>query len=128
MASTSFFFLVCSLPYCLIYHKSNIERSETDFTFTLIVVHILSYSNNSFNFVFYYLFSEKYREELSNLFWTGKIRNKKRNAMKIINNYSTSQPNRINIKQTQSLKLNDSLLNLNNNIISTNNNIISAKF
>lgn len=68
LTATNIFFLLCSLPYCIIYHKSNSERTETDFTFTLIVVHILSYSNNSLNFIFYYIFSEKYREKMNSFF------------------------------------------------------------
>ncbi len=68
LTATNIFFIVCSLPYCIIYHKSNSERTETDFSLTLIIVHILSYTNNSFNFLFYNFFSEKYTEELKLFF------------------------------------------------------------
>jgi hypothetical protein len=73
LTATNIFFLICSLPYCIIYHKSNSERTETDFTFTLIIVHILSYSNNSMNFIFYYIFSEKYREKMNSFFCSSSL-------------------------------------------------------
>ncbi len=81
LTGTNAFFILCSLPYCIIYHKSNSERTETDFSFSLIIVYILSYSNNSFNFVFYGLFSERYKEEISVVF--SKLNFKRRkNALK----------------------------------------------
>ena len=78
LTATNAFFIICSLPYCIIYHKSNSERTETDFSLTLIIVHILSYTNNSFNFIFYNFFSEKYMEELKLYFCKKQQKHNKR--------------------------------------------------
>jgi hypothetical protein len=38
---------------------------SSNFSMTLLIVHILAYSNNSFNFLFYGLFSKQYRETVA---------------------------------------------------------------
>ncbi len=102
LTSANAFFIICSLPYCIIYHKSNSERTETDFSFSLIIVHILSYSNNSLNFVFYGLFSEKYKEEMSTLFWKRHFKTR-RNALK--------RSSRLNGQNLMPMKMNNQSLN-----------------
>lgn len=59
------FFLSCSLPYCLTNY--NFELEEHLNKFIVFVYNILAYSINSFNFLFYGLFSEKYRLVLTSL-------------------------------------------------------------
>jgi hypothetical protein len=99
LTSANAFFIICSLPYCIIYHKSNSERTETDFSFSLIIVHILSYSNNSFNFIFYGLFSEKYKQEISVLFCKSHFR-RRRNALQ--RSIAFNERNILSIKNNQS--------------------------
>jgi hypothetical protein len=60
---TNFAFIVFSLPYSIL-NNNNIVKSTHD---SLHVAHILAYSNNSFNFIFYVIFSVKYRSEFYNL-------------------------------------------------------------
>ena len=64
------FFILCSLPLCLnsIYHNYKIGENESSFH---AYFHILAYSNNSFNFIFYYIFSSKYQEIISLIFFKG---------------------------------------------------------
>jgi hypothetical protein len=62
LMATNLFFIVCTLPYCILSHKSISIDSENNFSLTLLIVHILAYSNNSFNFIFYGLFSKQYRQ------------------------------------------------------------------
>ena len=61
---TNFAFIVFSLPYSIL-NNNNIVTTTHD---SLHVAHILAYSNNSFNFIFYVIFSVKYRSELTDLF------------------------------------------------------------
>ena len=58
----NFYFVICSLPLCLsmFYYKYMGQQLETHSFQTFF--HILAYSNNSFNFVFYFIFSHKYRQ------------------------------------------------------------------
>ena len=74
LIATNIFFIVCSLPYCILSYKSNKSNKNTKFSQTLFIVHILSYLNNSFNFVNFILFSQQYREIVLN--WYKKIRPK----------------------------------------------------
>ena len=64
---TNLFFIICSMPLCssLVYYRYKDEQEETHSVQSIF--HLLAYSNNSFNFVFYYIFSCKYRQTLSKL-------------------------------------------------------------
>jgi hypothetical protein len=64
---TNLYFIICSLPLCisLIYYKFIGIRNETHLVQTAF--HVLAYSNNSINFVFFSLFSKKYQERFRNL-------------------------------------------------------------
>jgi hypothetical protein len=64
---TNIFFILCSLPLCIImiYNKMNGNSKKQHFIKTFF--HLMAYSNNSFNFLFYILFSQKYRLVLSSL-------------------------------------------------------------
>jgi hypothetical protein len=63
---TDVFFLVCSLPYCLNNNFNNFLDSNN--RLTLFIYNIMAYSNNSFNFLFYGMFSSRYRAILASLF------------------------------------------------------------
>ena len=64
---TNIFFIMCSLPLCIImiYNKMNQASPKQHFIKTFF--HLMAYSNNSFNFIFYILFSQKYRLVVSSL-------------------------------------------------------------
>jgi hypothetical protein len=68
LTATNIYFIICSLPYCILCLKLNFTEYSSKFTQTLFIVHILSYSNNSFSFVFYGLFSKQYRDSAALLF------------------------------------------------------------
>ena len=74
------YFLSCSLPY--FYTSTNFSfLNHDDLSKTTVFrYHILSYSVNCFNFIFYGLFSEKYRHVLKNLIFYKVMR--KQNKMK----------------------------------------------
>jgi hypothetical protein len=60
LCTTNFFFVLFSLPYSIT--NNNFVTLEPGF---ILVTHMLAYSNNSFNFLFYIIFSGKYRSKLS---------------------------------------------------------------
>jgi hypothetical protein len=64
LLSTNTFFLICSLSFCFFNIKNNSQRAKSG-SFDYI---LFSYSNNAFNFIFYGLFAEKYRQVLYNIF------------------------------------------------------------
>jgi hypothetical protein len=83
LTSTNIYFVISSMPFFVVFHVYNakIEEKEkytTNYASLLIIVHILAYSNNSANFIFYGLFSKKYREEIS-IFLKFKKRQSKNN-------------------------------------------------
>ncbi len=61
---TNGYFIVCSLPYCTLNFMFNYSPSANWVTW-LLVVNALAYSHNSINFVFYLLFSQKYRQTIA---------------------------------------------------------------
>jgi hypothetical protein len=65
---TNLYFVFCSLPLCvtMTYNKLKYDQNETSFLQTFL--HIMAYSNNSVNFLFYLMFSQKYRLVIGNLF------------------------------------------------------------
>ena len=67
LTSTNLFFILCSLPYCILSFRSNDESTFSNLTQTLLIIHIFSYSNNSFNFIYYSLFSKQYRDSIMKL-------------------------------------------------------------
>lgn len=62
---TNSYFLISLLPYSVsfIYGK-NFEFEET---YLQLIVHIIMYTNNAFNFIFYGVLSQKYRQELKEI-------------------------------------------------------------
>lgn len=68
LVSTNLFFIICSIPYCISHYNISFERTETDKSHSLYLVHTLAYSNNSFNIIFYIIFSERFRKELIKVF------------------------------------------------------------
>ena len=60
---TNFYFILCSLPLCisLIYYKYTSTAYEEQNSFQAYF-HILAYSNNSINFIFYFCFSNNYKQ------------------------------------------------------------------
>ena len=65
---TNIYFILCSLPLCIsmVYYKFKGPQSDTHSFQTFF--HILAYSNNSMNFIFFGLFSKKYRQVFLNMF------------------------------------------------------------
>jgi hypothetical protein len=61
LLSTNLYFLFSSLPFSLDNNKISIDDRDN---MKLLRNSILTYSNNSFNFIFYGLFSERYRNTL----------------------------------------------------------------
>jgi hypothetical protein len=68
LVSTNLFFIICSIPYCISHYNISFERTESDKSHSLYLVHTLAYSNNSLNFIFYIIFSERFRKELISVF------------------------------------------------------------
>jgi hypothetical protein len=64
LLSTNVFFLVCSVLFSL-FNISNHPENETPALFNF---RLLAYASNSFNFIFYGLFAEKYRRVLVGFF------------------------------------------------------------
>ena len=86
------FFILCSLPFRLnmLYYNYRGEKDET-YSFQAYF-HILAYSNNSFNFIFYFVFSNKYRQLIRNFFINKcKQTNKTRNMTSSTVNNNTLQ-------------------------------------
>ena len=71
---TNFFFIFLSFPYS-ISNNNIISISEN----SLYIAHMLAYTNNSINFIFFYSFSVKYRSAFSELIYSF---NCKKNRMK----------------------------------------------
>ena len=83
LTATNIYFIICSLPYCILCLKLNFTDNNFKFTQTLFLVHILSYSNNSFNFVFYGLFSKQYRQSAMELLFPKTKNNNINNRIKL---------------------------------------------
>ena len=66
------FFILCSLPYRLnlIFYNHDSEKDNTS-TFQ-VYFYALPYLINSFNFIFYYIFSTEYRELIKLIFFVRK--------------------------------------------------------
>jgi len=63
LVSTNISFMVFSLPYSILNNEKFKQNNDVS-----IIANMLSYSNNSFNFIFYYLFSTGYRVRLKEIF------------------------------------------------------------
>ena len=63
---TNLYFIFTSLPYCIAFVLN--KGKETDSSYLQMTIHLLSYTNNAFNFVFYGFSCEIYRNEFRNLF------------------------------------------------------------
>ena len=75
MLITNLYFLLSLLPCCVsfIYYASSETKQTTnqegfEHERQQYIVHILSYSNYSVNILFYFIWSQKYREEFLKLF------------------------------------------------------------
>ena len=90
---TNMYFLLSSLPYCIMFLLYRGEDSESGFG--QLFVHVLSYTNNAFNFIFYGVSSQKYRENFALLFWKSSSLQAQKESI-----YSNSN------KQMRRLKLN----------------------
>jgi hypothetical protein len=68
LAITNGYFVLCSLPVCIdiIYYKFKGTSYEPHFLQTFF--HLLAYTNNSANFIFYTIFCQKYRRIVINFF------------------------------------------------------------
>jgi hypothetical protein len=64
--ATNFYFIITSLPHCVLFYLYNSEMSHFTQN-SLILVNIMSYSNNSIYFIFFILFSQIYRQAFFSL-------------------------------------------------------------
>jgi len=62
---TNLYFILSSTPYCISFLMFKGVKDEN--ALGQLTVHVLAYTNNAFNFVFYGISSQKYRQELRNL-------------------------------------------------------------
>ena len=60
---TNIYFIISSLPYCIMFVLHRGKESENPLG--QLTVHVMSYTNNAFNFFLYGISSQKYRKE----FW-----------------------------------------------------------
>jgi hypothetical protein len=60
LLAQNFNFVFCSLPFCILNIKYRESSSGQPEPLSLLIIHILVYSNNSVNIIFYLLFSQKY--------------------------------------------------------------------
>lgn len=78
---TNFFFILFSLPYSI--SNNNIITISYQ---SLYFIHMLAYTNNSINIIFYYVFSAKYRSTFLNMLKTFKslfVKNKTNNKIQL---------------------------------------------
>jgi hypothetical protein len=66
---TNLYFLLSLLPYCVSFVMFKGQKGETT---GQLLVHMLLYTNNAINFLFYGLSSQKYREVFSEIFCNAK--------------------------------------------------------
>jgi hypothetical protein len=96
------FFILCSLPFRLNMLYYNYRGDDKDVTYSFqAYFHILAYSNNSFNFIFYFVFSNKYRQIISDFFFKKTQINIRKEVKTYffesrLNNLFKSQPNTVN--------------------------------
>ena len=105
------FFIFCSLPFRfnMIYYNQNSEKDDRS-SFQAYS-HALAYLNNSFTFIFYYIFSTQYRKLISLLFSKQSEMNKNTAAVK-----STTYPkSKSHLKTPQNSIMNENvIMNLQN--------------
>jgi hypothetical protein len=66
LSLTNLYFIFCTFPLCLYIALQKLNKNEPNIF--QIIFQVISYSNNSINFLFYYLFSHKYRHVLKLIF------------------------------------------------------------
>jgi hypothetical protein len=66
---TNTYFLLSNLPYCVSFVLFKGQKSES--SVGQLLVHMLLYTNNAINFLFYGLSSQKYREVFGEIFCRG---------------------------------------------------------
>jgi hypothetical protein len=91
------------------YTKIQMSGEKTETSFGESLVHILAYSNNSVNFIFYGLFSQKYRQAFSSLFIKSTKNNKFTNSLNRANtaraSFLSSTKSANGLKRTNANKL-----------------------
>ena len=97
LGATNLFFITCTMPYCITQHIA-FSIDDKIFDIILVIIHILAYSNNAFNFVFFIIFSQKYRETLIKLIKPFKVN--KSSPRKLNRNKTIRQPIRIKTVMT----------------------------
>ena len=119
LLSNDILFILCSLPLCLNMIYFNLV-GEKNGIFTAYL-HVLAYLNNSLNFIFYYIFSSKYRKIIS--IFVFKSKNNRLN--------STTRAKTMTINAIKNLKC--SIRNKNNELIvkysssSTSSSVLNVK-
>jgi len=71
---TNFYFIASSTPYCITFLLFKGVKDEN--ALGQLTVHVLAYTNNAFNFIFYGISSQKYRQEFCNLWKQQRIQTK----------------------------------------------------
>ena len=73
---TNFYFVLSTAPYCVSFFILRGESSDS--MLGQLTVHVLMYTNNAFNFVFYGISIKKYRQEVCKLFMRKRTRSHSR--------------------------------------------------
>jgi hypothetical protein len=79
MLTTNAYFIICSLPYFILYFTASDENSEKNST--VLFTNIMAYSNNAINFILFGVFSERYRQTLMRLL---RLKTRRKYAMSIV--------------------------------------------
>ena len=103
LVSTNVSFMVFTLPYSIFNNQTFKQYYEISF-----IANMISYSNNSFNFVFYCLFSTAYKEILKDMYH--KIVNLRKYILKCRRNSNNQEPiNQENVIELNEIHNNDEI-------------------
>jgi hypothetical protein len=69
---TNFYFVLSTAPYCVSFLMKHGKSSDS--MIGQLTVHVLLYTNNAFNFVFYGISIKKYRQEVCKIFMKKRAR------------------------------------------------------
>ena len=107
---TNAYFIFCSFPYFVAYYK--LPPNENLHS----IFYLLAYSKNSINFVFFFLFSFKYRQTLSSLVFREPAINANKNRFKAFKNRLIKNKNNENNNETAAQDISLNVLSLNNHL------------
>lgn len=110
---TNLFFICSILPCCVAFLLFHGSKSES--VLFQLSVHILLYTNNSINFLLYGISSQKFRQQLSKMFFASKRKKSSNNQLRLMNN------------ENYIIRYNTNMINNNNNNSNNSNNSNSDK-